>query len=117
VAAVGYAAHGLLGGVLAAVVAFAPSFSFILVGAQRFERMLVDQRVLAFLAGAAPSAAGAIIGASVPLASALGESWQYAILAGAALALLVLQRGVVATLLLAGCAGTAAALLGAPTPH
>jgi chromate transporter len=79
--------------------------------------MLVDRRVLAFLAGAAPSAAGAIIGAAVPLASALIESWQYAILAGAALALLVLRRGIVPTLLLAGGAGAAAALLGAPTPH
>jgi chromate transporter len=117
VAVVGYAAAGLPGALLAAAVAFAPSFSFILLGAQRFERMLVDRRVLAFLAGAAPSAAGAIIGAAVPLASALGEIWQYAILAGAAFALLVLRTGVVPTLLLAGCTGVAAALLGAPTPH
>jgi chromate transporter len=117
VAVVGYAAAGLPGALLAGAVAFAPSFSFILLGAQRFERLLVDRRVLAFLAGAAPSAAGAIIGAAVPLASALTESWQYWVLAGAALALLVLRRGVVPTLLLAGCVGTSAALLGAPTPH
>jgi chromate transporter len=117
VAVVGYAAAGIPGALLAAAVAFAPSFSFILLGAQRFERMLVDTRVLAFLAGAAPSAAGAIIGAAVPLAGALSESWQYAILAGAALALLVLRRAIVPTLLLAGCVGAAAALLGAPTPH
>ena len=38
VAAVGYAAHGLVGGVLAAAVAFAPSFSFVLLGGGRFER-------------------------------------------------------------------------------
>jgi chromate transporter len=117
VAVVGYAAAGLPGALLAATLAFAPSFSFILLGAQRFERLLVDRRALAFLAGAAPGAAGAIIGASVPLASALGESWQYAILAGAAFALLVLRREVVPTLLLAGCVGTCAALLGASTPH
>ena len=117
VAVVGYAADGLPGAILAGAVAFAPSFSFILLGAQRFERMLVDRRVLAFLAGAAPSAAGAIIGAAVPLASALSESWQYALLAGAAFALLVLRRGVVPTLLLAGCVGAVAALLGAPTPR
>jgi chromate transporter len=86
-------------------------------GARRFERMLANERVLAFLAGAAPSAAGAIIGAAVPLTSALGESWQYPILAGGALALLVLRRGVVGTLLLAGCTGAAAVLLGAPLPH
>ena len=117
VAVVGYVAAGLPGALLAAAVAFAPSFSFVLLGAQRFERLLVDERVLAFLAGAAPSAAGAIVGAAVPLANALGESWQYAVLAGAGLALLVLGRGVVPTLLLAGCVGASAALLGAPTMH
>jgi chromate transporter len=116
VAVVGYAAGGLPGALLAAVVAFAPSFSFILLGAARFERLLVNERVLAFLAGAAPGAAGAIVGASVPLAAALSESWQYAVLAGAAVALLLLRRGVVPTLLLAGCVGVGAALVGAPIP-
>jgi chromate transporter len=114
VAVVGYAADGLPGALLAGLVAFAPSFSFVLLGARRFEGMLVDRRVLAFLAGAAPSAAGAIIGAAVPLTSALSESWQYAVLTGAAMSLLVLRRGVVPTLLLAGCVGIAAALVGAP---
>jgi chromate transporter len=117
VAAVGYAAAGLPGALLAALVAFAPSFSFVLLGAARFERLLVDARVLAFLAGAAPAAAGAIVGAAVPLAGALSEGWQYALLAVAAVALLALRRGVVETLLLAGCAGVAAGLLGAPVPH
>jgi chromate transporter len=117
VAAVGYAAGGLPGGLLAALVAFAPSFSFVLLGAARFERLLVNEGVLAFLRGATPAAAGAIIGSAVPLTSALGESWQYAVLGGAALGLLVLNRGVVQTLLLAGVAGVAAALLGAPIPR
>ncbi len=72
---------------------------------------------IAFLAGAAPAAAGAIIGAAIPLAGAIGENWQYAVLAGAALALLVLRRGVVATLLAAGVLGVAAGLLGAPLPR
>jgi len=117
VAAVGYSAAGLPGGLLAALVAFAPSFSFVLLGAARFERLLVNGRVLAFLAGAAPAAAGAIVGAAVPLTAALGESWQYAVLAAAAVALLLLRRGVVATLLLAGCTGVLAALLGAPIPR
>jgi chromate transporter len=117
VAAVGYAAAGLGGGLLAALVAFAPSFSFVLIGAARFERLLVNERVLAFLAGAAPAAAGAIIGAAVPLAAALSEGWQFAILALAAVALLVLRRGVVSTLVLAGCAGAAVALLGGAVPH
>jgi chromate transporter len=117
VAGVGYSAAGLPGGLLAAAVAFAPSFSFILFGAARFERLLVNERVLAFLAGASPAAAGAIVGAAIPLAAALEESWQYVLLALAAVALLVLHRGVVPTLLLAGLAGTAAALLGAQIPH
>jgi chromate transporter len=117
VAVVGYAAGGLPSALLAAAVAFAPSFSFVLLGASRFERLLVNERVLAFLAGAAPSAAGAIIGAAVPLTAALGESWQYALLAAAAVALLVLRRGVVPTLLTAGCVGVAAVLLGAPIPR
>ncbi len=78
VAAVGYSAGGLPAGLLAALVAFAPSFSFILFGAARFERLLLDERVTAFLAGAAPAAAGAIIGSAIPLAGALSETWQYA---------------------------------------
>jgi chromate transporter len=114
VAVVGYAAAGLPGALLAGTVAFAPSFSFILLGAARFERLLVDERVRAFLAGAAPAAAGAIIGAAVPLAGALSKGWQYAVLACAAIALLVLGRGIVTTLLVAGCTGIVASLLGAP---
>jgi chromate transporter len=117
VAAVGYAAAGLPGALLAALVAFAPSFSFVLLGAARFERLLVNEAVLAFLDGATPAAAGAIIGSAIPLAAALAEGWQYAVLAAAAIALIALRRGVVQTLLLAGCAGVAAALLGAPIPH
>jgi chromate transporter len=114
VAAVGYAAGGLAGGLFAALVAFAPSFSFILIGAARFERLLANERVLVFLAGAAPAAAGAIIGSAVPLTAAIGETWQYAVLAGAVIALLVLRRGVVLTLLGAAIAGALAVLLGAP---
>jgi len=117
VAAVGYAAGGLGAGLLAALIAFAPSFCFILIGAQRFERLLHNERVIAFLAGAAPAAAGAIIGAAVPLTRALGESWQYPLLGAAAVALILLRRSVVTTLLFAGLVGTLAALLGAPLPH
>src|SRR5205814_1811101 len=77
VAAVGYAAAGVGGGLLAAAVAFAPSFAFILIGADRFDRMLRNPRFRAFLGGAAPAAIGAIIGSAVPLTRALGETWQY----------------------------------------
>jgi chromate transporter len=115
VAAVGYSAKGLAGGLLAAAVAFAPSFSFVLIGAARFERLLTDARVLAFLAGAAPAAAGAIVGSAIPLAGTLGEGWQYALLAAAAVALAALRgRGVVPTLLTAGAVGAVAVSLGAP---
>jgi chromate transporter len=92
VAAVGYAAGGFPSALLAALVAFVPSFSFILFGAARFERLLVNERVIAFLAGAAPAAAGAIIGSAIPLAAALSETWQYVVLGAAAVALLALQR-------------------------
>lgn len=114
VAAVGYAAHGLTGAVLAALIAYSPSFAFILLGASGFERLLENERVLAFLAGAAPAAAGAIIGAAIPLTEAIAQTWQYFVLAGAAVALLVLRRGIVQTLLAAGAIGTTVALLGGP---
>jgi chromate transporter len=116
VAVVGYAAAGLPGALLAGAAAFAPSFSFVLLGGARFERLLADARVRAFFAGAAPGAAGAIVGAAVPLAGALAEGWQYAVLAGTAVVLLALGRGIVTTLLLAAGAGLLAALAGAPIP-
>ena len=102
--------------VLAALVAFAPSFSFILIGADRFDRLRANERVRSFLDGAGPAAIGAIAGAAIPLALALDEAWQFAVLAGAAILLLVLRRGVVLTLLVAGAAGVALALSGAAIP-
>jgi len=116
VAVVGYAAMGIWGALLAAVVAFAPSFSFVLLGAERFDRLRTDVRARAFLDGAGPAAIGAILGSAVPLALALGETWQVAILAVAAIALLALRRSVVLTLLAAGLAGAIVALAGAPLP-
>jgi chromate transporter len=116
VAVVGYAAAGLGGGLLAALVAFAPSFSFILIGAERFDRLRANRSVRAFLDGAGPAAIGAIAGAAIPLALALSETWQIAVLAAAAMALFVLRRGVVLTLIAAGGAGALASALGAPLP-
>ncbi|MDX6570482.1 MAG: chromate transporter [Gaiellales bacterium] len=115
VAVVGYAAGGLAGGVLAAVVAFTPSFAFILVGARHLERLRRSARVRAFLDGAGPAAIGSILGASVPLARALQHGWQVGVLAAALASLLVLRRGVLLTLLAAAAAGAALALLGAGT--
>jgi chromate transporter len=114
---VGYAAAGLGGGLLAATVAFAPSFSFILIGAERFDRLRANPAVRTFLDGAGPAAIGAIAGAAIPLALALGETWQLAVLAAAALALFALRRGVVLTLIAAGAAGAVASALGAPLPR
>jgi chromate transporter len=105
VAVVGYAAAGVGGAALAAAVAFAPSFSFILLGAERFDRLRANESVRAFLDGAGPAAIGAILGSTIPLAAALSEPWQFAVLAGAAVSLLVLRRGVVLTLLAAGAIG------------
>jgi chromate transporter len=116
VAVVGYAAHGLGGAIVAAVVAFAPSFWFIALGARRFDRLRTHPGARAFLDGAGPAAIGAIIGSAVPLTLALSETWQFFVLAGGGVLLLLLRRGVVLTLLLAATVGAAAALAGAPLP-
>ena len=116
IAAVGYAAGGVGGALLAAAVAFAPSFAFVLAGARHFERLRADARVRAFLDGAGPAAIGAILGSAVPLATGLSEPWQGAVLAGAALLLLGARRGVPVTLLLAALAGLAVGLAGGPVP-
>jgi chromate transporter len=116
VAVVGYAAAGVGGGLLAALVAFTPSFCFVLLGASRFDRLRHDLRARAFLNGAGPAAIGAIIGVAVPLALALEEAWQYAVLTGAAVALFALRRSVLCTLLAAGIVGVIAVGLGAPLP-
>ena len=109
-AVVGYAAAGLVGGILASLVAFSPSFAFILLGADRFGRIRGDRRARAFLDGAGPAAIGAIFGSAVPLARALSHSRQYAVLAGALALLFPLRRRVVFTLLAAATAGVVIAL-------
>jgi chromate transporter len=110
VAVVGYAAAGLVGGILASVVAFSPSFAFILLGAHRFDQIRSNRTARAFLSGAGPAAIGAIYGSAIPLTRALSHPWQYAVLAGALLLLLPLRRGVVLTLLSAGAVGVVIAL-------
>jgi chromate transporter len=89
VAIVGWAAAGLGGALLASVVAFAPSFLVIGLTADRFERLRRSGAARAFLDGAGPAAAGAILGATVPLFEPLDELWQYGVLAAAALVLLL----------------------------
>jgi chromate transporter len=116
-AVVGYAAAGLGGGLLATAVAFTPSFAFVMLGGPRFDQLRESVTATRFLAGAGPAAIGAIFGTAVPLATALVEGWQYAVLAAAAVLLLVLRRGVVPTLLLAGAAGAVIGIAGGPLPH
>ena len=116
VAVVGYAAAGVGGGLLAALIAFSPSFAFVLLGASHFDRLRANNDAKAFLGGAGPAAIGAILGTTIPLARALSEPWQFAVLAGAAVLLFALRRGVVTTLLLAGAAGVVVALAGGPLP-
>jgi chromate transporter len=111
VAVVGYAAGGVGGGLLAALVAFAPSFAMVLAGARRFDVLRASPTVRAFLDGAGPAAVGAILGAAVPLAGALTEWWQLVVLAASALALLA-RRPVALVLAGGALAGLAAAALG-----
>ena len=116
VATVGYAAAGIGGGLLAAAIAFSPSFFFVLVGARHFGALRGSGRVQSFLGGAGPAAIGAILGSAILLARALSQPWQYALLAAAAVLLLALRRGVVLTLLAAGATGVIIALAGGPLP-
>ena len=116
VAVVGYAAAGIGGGLLAALIAFLPSFVLVLVGRSRFDRLRGSPAPRAFLAGAGPAAIGAIIGSSVLLAQELTQAWQYVLLAAAMAALLVARRGIVGVLILAGALGELALAAGAHIP-
>ncbi len=115
VAAVGYAAAGLDGALLAALLAFAPSFALVLGLGGRFERLRDSPRARAFLDGAGPAAVGAVLGAAVPLADAIAEPWQYAVLLLAAVALAV-RAAVIAVLAGGAVAGLIALAAGAPMP-
>ena len=117
VAVVGYAAAGVVGGLLASVVAFSPSFAFVLLGAPRFNRIRSSQVAQGFLGGAGPAAIGAILGSAIPLTRALTQPWQYAVLVAALILLLALRRGVVLTLVSAGVVGTLIAVAGGPLSH
>jgi chromate transporter len=110
VAVVGYAAAGLAGGLLAAAVAFAPSFLIVLLGGPRFGQVRASQRARAFLDGAGPAAIGAILGSAITLTRELTHPWQYPVLAGALVLLLPLRRGVVLALLSAAAVGVTIAL-------
>jgi chromate transporter len=114
VAMVGWAAAGLPGALLASVVAFAPSFLVVALTGERFERLRGSGSARAFLDGAGPAAAGAILGVAVPLLAALEVGWQYAVLGGAAV--LVLRLSPVWALVGGAVAGLVAALTGMAVP-
>jgi len=114
VAVVGFAAAGVGGGLLAALVAFSPSFAFVLAGAPRFALLRRSARVQAFLTGAGPAAIGGIAGSTVPLGLELAHLWQAGVLGLAAAWLIGLRRNVVAAIVGAACLGIVAVLAGAP---
>ncbi len=114
VAVVGYAAAGVGGGLLAALVAFSPSFLFVLGGARYFDRLRANDAVQAFLTGAGPAAIGAIAGAAVPLGLALAHLWQAGLLVLAAIWLVGLRRGVVSAIVGSAVLGVIAYAAGAP---
>jgi chromate transporter len=112
IAVVGYAVAGVGGALLATLMAFAPSFLFVLFGARHFDRIRANRTVTSFLAGASPAVIGAIAGSAIPLGRSLHHVWQIPVLAGALFWLLVARRGVVSALLLAGGIGIVLALVG-----
>ncbi len=116
VAVVGYAAAGLGGALLAAVVAFAPSFLVVALGAGRFAALRASPRARAFLDGAGPAATGAILGAAWPLLDGVVELWQVTVLLTAAGALL-LRRAPFLVLAAGAVAGVVAALTGFDLPR
>jgi chromate transporter len=113
VSAVGYAAAGLGGALLAAAIAFAPSFAIVLGFAARFEEIKRNPNVQGFLGGAGPAAIGAIVGVAALLASELHHGWQIALLALALAALLLARQGVVPVLIASGVIGAVLGLAGA----
>jgi chromate transporter len=113
-AVVGYAAAGVGGALLAALVAFAPSFVFVFAGARHFGMLRTNRIAQSLLNGAGPAAIGAIAGASIPLGLAIAHEWQIAILGGAVVVIIGLRRSVVLTLVGAGVIGAIGAALGLP---
>ena len=114
VAVVGYAAAGVGGGLLAALIAFTPSFVFVLAGGPRFDQIRANRSIQAFLTGAGPAVVGAIAGSAIPLGLSLQQRWQIPVLVGAVLWLFTARRSVVSGLLVAGVVGVALALAGVP---
>jgi chromate transporter len=112
VAVVGYAAKGIVGGLIAALIAFAPSFVFVIVGGPHFDQIRANRSVESFLTGAGPAVIGAIAGSAVLLGRSFQSPWQIGVLAGALFWMFVFRRGVVTGLLGGAAIGIALALAG-----
>ena len=115
VAVIGYAAKGLVGGLLATLVAFTPSFLFVLFGGPRFDQIRANVTIQWFLTGAGAAVIGAIAGSSIPLGLAFQHLWQVPVLAGALLWYFGARRGVVSGLLISGGIGVVLVLAGVTT--
>lgn len=118
VAVVGYAASGVFGAVVAASVAFVPSFLLIGFGAPHFEKLRKNISVRSFLDGAGPGAIGAILGVCVPLLFSLTQQWQWIVALFAVLSVFVLRQRPFHVLLFTAATGIFLVQLGVslPTP-
>jgi chromate transporter len=112
IAVVGYAAGGVGDALLAALIAFGPSFVFVLFGARHFASIRANTTVQSFLNGAGPCVIGAIAGSSVPLVRSFTQPWQGIVLGAALVWLFALRRGVVVGLLASASIGLVLALAG-----
>ena len=101
----------MVGALVAAAIAFAPSFAFILIGGPRFEALRSHPTAAGFLGGAAPAAMGAIVASAIILAGEMRHLWQVLLFAALGLGWMVLLRrsplsGLVTAAVVGGVLGT-----------
>ena len=102
---------------LAAAVAFAPSFAFVLVGAPYFRQLRERPGPRAFLDGAGPAAVGAIFGAAALLAPQAWKEWWQPLVVVAAVVAALFGRSSFFVLVLGLALGLLAAAAGLPLPR
>jgi len=117
VSVVGYSVSGVSGAALAAVVAFAPSFAFVIAGARYFRVVRERKLPRAFLDGAGPAAVGAIFGAAALLAPEAWKEWWQPLVLVVCAAAAFLGRSSFFILALGLVLGLLAAAAGLPLPH
>ena len=115
IAVVGYAAAGVVGALLAAFIAFAPSFAIVIGGGPYFDRLRASSAAQAFLAGAGPAAIGAILATVVLLSAGITHLWQIPFAVVAAIWILALRKSPFFAVVTSGICGAVIALLGATT--